>query len=335
MGILFGLSPVVLFLAALLYLDSYKLISLKAVLVTIAVGATAAIGAMVVNGWLADLLNVGWEPYTRYGAPFVEESLKAGFLLYLLKANKVGFAVDAAIRGFALGAGFALVENLYYLHLRADASPYLWVIRGFGTALMHGGATSIVGIVSKEMVERSVKPLLLAFLPGMGIAVVIHSFFNHFILNPLLSTLLILVLLPAVILAVYRRSENATRDWLGVGFDSDQSLFEMITTGSLEETKVGAYLRSVEDRFPGEVVADMLCYLRLHLELSIRAKGIMIMRDAGFTVPLDEELKEQIRELHFLERSIGKTGRLALHPFLQNRTKDVWQVELLESTADK
>ena len=334
MGILLGLSPVVLFLAALLYLDSYKLISLKAVLMTIAVGAAAAAGAMFANSWLAVLLDVGWEPYTRYGAPFLEESLKACFLLYLLKANRIGFTVDAAIRGFALGAGFALVENLYYLHLRPEASPYLWVIRGFGTALMHGGATSIVGILSKEMVDRSVKPLVLAFLPGLCVAVIIHSLYNHFILNPFLSTLLILTLLPAVILVVYRRSEHATREWLGVGFDSDQSLFEMITTGSLDETKIGAYLRSVEGRFPGEVVADMLCYLRLHLELSIRAKGIMIMHDAGFTVPLDEELKEQIRELHYLGKSIGKTGRLALHPFLHNRTKDLWHVELLESSAD-
>ena len=334
MGYLLGLAPVVLFLAALLYLDSYKLIGVKAVLITIAYGAGAAIGAMLANGWLANALNIGWEPYTRYWAPFVEEFLKACFLIYLLKANKLGFSVDAAIRGFAIGAGFALVENLYYLHLRPDASPYLWVIRGFGTALMHGGATSIVGILSKEMMDRSVKPLALTILPGLCLAVIIHSMFNHFLLNPLISTLLILILLPVVILIVYRRSEGATREWLGVGFDSDQSLFEMITTGSLDEMKIGVYLRSLEDRFPGEVVADMLCYLRLHLELSIRAKATMIMRDAGFTPPPGEELKEQIRELHFLEKSIGKTGRLALHPFLHNRAKDLWQVELLESSAE-
>ncbi|MGA9118113.1 MAG: PrsW family glutamic-type intramembrane protease [Bacteroidota bacterium] len=331
MGILLGLFPVLLFLAALLYMDSYKLISLTAVLVTIGVGAGAALLALLLNTWLMGTLRVDWTLYARYCAPVIEELLKASFLLYLLKANKIGFPVDAAVRGFAIGAGFALVENLYYLHLRPDASPYLWVIRGFGTALMHGGATAIVGILSKETMDRLRKPRVVVILPGLLVAVILHSFFNHFLLNPLLSTVLVLVLLPIVILFVYRRSEQSTRDWLGVGFDSDQTLLEMITTGILSETKIGAYLHSVQDRFPGETVADMLCYLRLHLELSIQAKGMMIMREAGFEVPVDKDLKERFDELHYLERSIGKTGELALHPFLHNRRKDLWQITTLET----
>jgi len=34
--------------------------------------------------------------------------------------------------------------------------------------------------------------------------------------------------------------------------------------------------------------------------------------------------------LHYLEKSIGKTGLLAMQPFLQMERKDLWQMNLLE-----
>jgi RsiW-degrading membrane proteinase PrsW (M82 family) len=329
-GILLGLLPVLLFLGGLLYIDSYKLVHFPAVLSTIAVGAASAVLAIPANGWLLSILGLQFSSYSRYVSPVVEETLKAIFLVYLLKSNKVGFSVDAAIRGFAIGAGFALVENLYYFHFRPDASPSLWIIRGFGTAVMHGGATSLVGILSKEMADRRGSASLPVFLPGILLATALHSFFNHFLLSPFLSTLLILLLLPSMLLLVFRRSERATRDWLGIGFDSDRELLEMITTGTLQETRIGSYLHSLQDRFAGETVADMLCYLRLHLELSIRAKGMLLMREAGFHVPPDREVQEQFAELAFLEKSIGRTGKIALHPFLHTRSKDLWQITMLQ-----
>ena len=48
-------------------------------------------------------------------APLTEEAAKAVFIIWLLVRRRLGFAVDAAIAGFAVGAGFAVVENLDYL----------------------------------------------------------------------------------------------------------------------------------------------------------------------------------------------------------------------------
>ena len=61
--------------------------------------------------------------------------------------HRIGFLVDAAIYGFAVGAGFALAENLYYLHLAAEAGMGTWIVRGFGTALMHGGTTALFAVM--------------------------------------------------------------------------------------------------------------------------------------------------------------------------------------------
>jgi len=40
------------------------------------------------------------------------------------------------------------------------------------------------------------------------------------------------------------------------------------------------------------VVADLLCYLRLHTELALRAKGILMMRESGFEATIDEATQD-------------------------------------------
>ena len=96
--------------------------------------------------------------------------------------------VDAAIYGFAIGAGFAFVENAYFLHSRSQINLFVLIIRGLGTAVMHGGTTAIFGILAKNLDEKGRALKLPLFLPGLLIAIVIHSFFNHFLLSPVLMT---------------------------------------------------------------------------------------------------------------------------------------------------
>jgi hypothetical protein len=179
------------------------------------------------------------------------------------------------------------------------------------------------------MVERGFGRRLgtgLAFLPGLAIAIGIHSLFNHFVLSPVANTVAQMLVLPAVLALIFNQSEKALRDWLEVGLDTDVRILEDITTGTISKTKPGQYLESLRSRFPGEIVADMLCLLRIHLELAARAKGILLMRQVGFAVPLDPETKERLAELRFLEKSIGTTGRLALAPILHGTSRDLWQL---------
>jgi hypothetical protein len=77
------------------------------------------------------------------------------------------------------------------------------------------------------------------------------------------------------------------------------------------------------------VVADMLCYLRLHTELALRAKGVLLARENGLDVPLDAATREKFAELGYLEKSVGRTGLLALHPVLRTSRRDLWQLYLL------
>ena len=315
---LLGFLPVALFLLSLLYLDSYKLVRLRTLVPLIIIGCIAAALSLIINHWLLRL-GLDRRLLTRFAAPALEEVLKAIPIVWMLRTRRIGFLIDAAICGFAVGAGFALAENLYFLSTLATAPPALWVVRGFGTAVMHGGTTAIFAIVSKS---RRVSL-------GFVIAFILHSLFNHFILSPAMSTLVIVLILPPLLVMVFAQSERLVREWIGTGFDVDAELLQVMNSGQFAESRAGQYLQSLRDHFDGAVLADMLCYLRLQTELSLRAKGVLMLRENGFPVKKDAEVGEKLMELRYLKESIGKTGELALAPLLHRTPQDLWQLQVL------
>jgi len=326
---LVGVLPVLSFLAALLYLDGYKLVKLRTVIAVVICGVAVAGASYLINGYALDLLAMDFERFARYVGPVTEELLKGLVIVALIRAHRIGFLVDAAIFGFAVGTGFAMVENLYYLKLVPDAGLGTWIVRGFGTAIMHGGATAIFAVTGLALLDRARWVGPQAFVPGFVVAVLLHSAYNHLFLSPKMSTLAILVVLPPLFYAIFQRSEQAVGDWLGKGFDADTEMLELISSGHFSDSPVGRYLHALKAKFAGPVVADVLCYLRLYTELALRAKGILMMRENGFDVPIDEETKAKFTEMRYLEGSIGKTGLLAIQPMLHMSQKDLWQLYML------
>jgi hypothetical protein len=138
------------------------------------------------------------------------------------------------------------------------------------------------------------------------------------------------VALPPLMMAVYQRSEQATKNWLGVGFDADARILNMIISGDIAESRIGTYLKSLQNRFAPEVVLDIFCYLRIYLELAVQAKGVLLMRETGFDITLDSNVQKKFNELSYLEKSIGRTGQMALAPFLRTSSRDLWQLQMLQ-----
>ncbi len=325
-----GLLPVLLFLVALVYLDSYKLVGMRTVLAVIAAGALAAVAAWMINGFLMQAVDSDYRSFSRYVSPVSEELLKALIIIYLFRTSRIGFLVDGAIMGFAVGAGFAVAENFYYLSTVNEGQTGVWIVRGFGTAIMHGGVAAIFAVLAQALTERQMKANALRYLPGLLVAIGLHSVFNHFILPPIVMTAAVLLILPAILYIVFQRSAAHLHEWLELDFDADTHLLQQINAGQFQETRTGRFLGDLRSKFEGPVVVDMLCYLRLYTELALRAKGVLLMRENGLDVPVGERTREKFAELEYLENSIGKTGILAMRPFLHMTRKDLWQLNVLE-----
>lgn len=334
LGIGLGFVPVLLFLLALIALDSYKLVRLQQVLVSILVGGVVAAACFAVAVLLMPALGLEPRPYSRWLAPLIEELAKAILVVVLIRTHRVGFLIDAAIYGFAIGAGFAVVESAYYWAALDRFGPGVWLVRGLGTALLHGGASALFAIAAKARADRRGTEGLWAFAPALAIPVALHWAFNQFLLTPVMSTVVVLIALPPLMFAVFRRGERSLEDWLELGFDTDSEMLSQIESGTLSDAPVGGYLRQLRERFEPEVVVDLLCFLRLHLELSLRAKGILMMREAGIPVEPDPTVRAALDELAFLERSIGATGKLAMAPLIHANPRHLWELQVLQGAGE-
>jgi len=324
-----SLLPVSVFLVALVAFDSFKLLRASRVALALAAGGVAALAAAGLHGWLLDVTGLEPRVFSRYVAPVTEETLKAACVLYPLLRRQVGFLVDAAIVGFAVGAGFALVENIEYISALADRRIWVWIARGFGTAILHATMTATLAISAKSILDRQPRRGALAVLPGLAAAIVIHALHNHVLVSPLLSALLLILVVPLVVRLIYHRSEERTREWVGEGLDLDVQLLELVTSSAFSGTRMGRYLEELRARLPGPTVADMFCLLRLDLELAIRAKGLLMAREAGLDVPPDAALRDRLAERIYLERAIGRTGLAALRPLQVTSDRDRWHQFLL------
>lgn len=321
--------PVLLFLAALELIDTYKLLTLGRVLRSVAVGCVVA---AICYGLNTAIYASGLAPpgiWARSGAPVIEEIAKALYVAWLLRTNRVGFMVDSAISGFAVGAGFAVLENLTYIPDLSASGLVGSAVRGLGTAMMHGGATAIFGTVSANLSEMRGSGSPLTFLPGLALAIVIHELYNQPLWRPVIAAVVVLVTLPALIALIFWRSEKALEKWLGTKLDKDIDLLQMIATGTFSKSHVGSYMKSLENTFTPVILGDMLSYLHLSLELSARAKGDLLRREMDFPVEPDPELPAQLKELKFLESQIGRAGKLALGPLLGQSRRDIWELQQL------
>ena len=328
--VLLSILPVLFFLTALVLVDTYQLVRFSAVVLAVVSGIAAAILAWIASGPIIATFELSPESYRVFAAPALEEALKATLIVYLIRTDRIGFTIDAAILGFAVGAGFACLENLYYIQRLGDAGVGIWIVRGFGTAIMHGGTTAVFSILAKLAHDSEAKYPLRPLAGALAVAVVIHSAHNLFWLPPKLNMLVVLVGCSVTIGTLMVFAERRTREWLGTGFDTDQELLNLLMSGKISDTRVGQYLHKLRARFPGTVVADMLCLIRIRVELSLRAKGLLMMREAGFAVTVGPDIRAKFDELKFLERSIGRIGLLAIEPIHRWSRQDLFQLTLLD-----
>lgn len=334
MEFLLSSFPVLVFLAVLFLLDSFRLLRKQWLALSLVCGILVALAAYFVNTFLASTFELNHQVFSRYVAPLTEECLKALPILFLLYRRAAGFLIDAATYGFAVGTGFALTENLFYIDsIGEETSLYLWVLRGFGAAVMHGGTAFLFAGIMMAGIQKG-KNAALCFLPAFLVALILHSLFNHFLIQILLQTVLILLLVPLLMMLMIHLTQKAVHQWLEIGFSDEIEMLRMIRQGQFAESRAGRYLYSLREYFRPEIILDLYCYIELWLELSVKAKRNLMLQEMGMEGLREQGLEEKILEWQHLRQRIGKMGEMAVRPLLLHQERDLWKMQLLKQGSN-
>lgn len=277
-------------------------------------------------------------------SPLIEELFKFQILIIMVRYRRIIFIEQALCYGAAIGAGFAFTENLVYISLFEDMQAGTAMFRGLGTASMHMLCPMTAGTFlayaasiyetekekAQETDKRSISLLrakcIALMLTGLLIAIGVHTLFNLQIMPLWIQLALTILIFTTMAVVISNFNEKRICKWLDYSINNDIQLLGAVKEGRMEGTKQGEYLMSVSSQFDPEVVLDMMCYIRIYLEIIIDEKSRILMKEAGFETKMTEqemqERKAAISEFQTLRKRIGKTGERVLRPIVNISSYD-------------
>ena len=342
-----ALLPVVIYIFVVYKIDNFALISVRNLLLQVLYGMVTALVCFGLFQLTGEMLA---DEYSDYVNPVLEELVKGLPLLYLASRKKIVFFIDSVICGAAVGGGFSILENIFYLLLGNEMGLGTVLFRGLEVALVHMGCSAIVAaglMLAVRIIERSRSRLGIKKSDiGMSVfllmeAPVLHVFHNTIHFVPLVQFIFVFGTLGGLLMWTYYYDVDMIHRWLDKGLDKQFALLESIKSGQLDKTQTGIFLESIKKKFPPEDFFDIICYVQLHVELSVAAKSRVMVRESGLAkdFPLTEENKElilsQYEEYKILEKRLGKLARMTIGPIVKYYPADYKALEALRAECRK
>jgi len=337
-----ALIPVLLLLAVYVWLDAFKLMSFREIVLLLLLGGLAALIVYPISGRVLDALPLGFSTYSRFVAPWIEEAIKAVVIIGLFWFNRIGYKLDAVISGFAIGAGFSVVENIIYLWVYPDYGAGTWMVRGLGTAVMHGTTLAVMAAIAHELAEREMREAagdfrfnLLWFVPGYLIAVGLHIAFNQFPDRPLIAMLGSMVVAPLAIMAIFSFGTSEAEKWLATESAEHKAQLEALRAGHWPEGPSGKKIAALAQRVDSETAKRLRRYWELQVWLVHEAEETMLEEANGDAKFDPAQIQAAFAELKGLRKALGRSTFTALKALLPFSRNDYWEVSELRQRLSR
>jgi RsiW-degrading membrane proteinase PrsW (M82 family) len=337
-----ALIPVLVLLAVFDWLDAFELVNIKEILVLLLLGGIAASLSWPVSGRLLDTLPIGFSNYSRFVAPWIEEAIKGVMIVALFRMNRIGYKLDAVIAGFAIGAGFSVVENIIYLLRFPDYGAGTWLVRGFGTAVMHGATLAILAAIAHQLAEREHREPasdfdfhLWWFVPGYLVAVALHTAFNQFPDRPLVAMLGAIIVAPLALIAIFHFGTREAERWLVAEMADHRAALEALRDGRWPIGASGEKIAALAGRLDPEGAKRIRRYWELQTWLVAEAEETMMEEATGDAELNSAEVRAALAELDGLKRALGRSTLAALQALLPFSRNDQWEVAELRQRLDR
>ena len=342
-----ALLPVVIYIFVVYQIDNFSLISVKRLLLLILCGMLTALACFALFQLTGTIIPQSLSDSVN---PIIEEMVKGIPLLWLAARKKIVFFIDSVICGAAVGGGFSILENIFYLLLGDQMGIGTVLFRGLEVALVHMGCSALVaaGLMlivrmieysrSRSVVKKSDIAMSVFLLSE---APVLHLFHNTFHFVPLVQFVFVIGTLGGLLVWTYFYDVEMIHSWIDTGLDKQLNLLASIKTGRLDDTPTGKFLESVKDAFPPKDFFDIICYVQLHVELSVASRSRVMLRETGLedNLPLSDAMKEQIIsqyiEYKTLEKRLGNAARMTIAPIVKYDPAEYKALEDLRAECKK
>ena len=177
-------------------------------IIFVLIGIFVSVFAAEVNGLLQMLLPMSTFEVTIIVTPITEEILKAVPILVfaiVLDAKKEALFTAA----MAVGIGFAVLENAYYLLNDASFNMIDAIVRAFGAGLMHGMCTLLIG-VGISFVKKKSKIFVVGTFALLSTAITYHGIYNMLVQSDYRAVGFLLPISTYIPFVVWRMNKKKT-----------------------------------------------------------------------------------------------------------------------------
>jgi RsiW-degrading membrane proteinase PrsW (M82 family) len=313
--------------------DLYSTGSRNVIIGSFGWGIFAFILASTLNRYLINTVGVDWFMLVRFIAPVEEEIFKGLILLFLVRRRQFSNFVDGAIYGFAIGIGFAVIENWEYL-LSSDQNVQLMVavVRVISTNLMHAAGSSIIGVAMGRSRLKDRTGQVLFAIGGLLLSGTLHVIFNVVSNIPNVSTIIVIITITLIGLFSYAFIFDQIRRGLKDNKAAIERKLGMVDRVTAGETKAVLNLENIEEvfndlavMFGPEKAEHMETLLKKQALLGILRRNQDEMQDLALLETNRKEMDAVRSEMDDLREMIGAYPMLFLRGVFPEEESPMWE----------
>jgi RsiW-degrading membrane proteinase PrsW (M82 family) len=316
-------------------LDLYGSGSFRNIALCFIWGGLMVMVAFVANTDLYERIG-NFDTMVRFVAPIVEEVLKAAILIYLVRRPNFTYFVDGAIYGFAVGVGFAVFENYFYLYQSQNEALGIAIGRVLSTNLMHATASGMVGSALGFARFQRFQGRAAFLLAGLLTAMIFHMGFNNITQSDIGSGWLLLYAAAVgfggtgFIAWVIRRGLTEQKQWIQDSLEKiDKRVITRNEAAAVDRlADVHAILEPLEEIFGIETAERIEKFLMLQAQMGIKLKTIEKLNDEKMRENVHQEVERIRTEMESLRKQIGSHTMLSLRIIFPDATN------LIQSTLE-
>jgi RsiW-degrading membrane proteinase PrsW (M82 family) len=310
-------------------LDFYKTGTFRNILIYFAAGTLAYLLAVFANRTTLERELLSRMDIIRYSAPILEEIFKGALLLYIVRRANFTYFVEGAVYGFAIGVGFAIVENYEYI-LGSQYALGVAINRVLSTNLMHATTTSVLGIFLGMARFQPSLPLKLGYgFAGMAIAMLYHVAYNNAVSRIDPSIVLIIAIASGLIGAALigwniRRGMAEGRRKIEASLNMTDRVTAGETNAVARMDSIDELLKPVVEQFGKQKAEQMKDFMIIQARIGLLRNSLNLLTDQRMRTSIEQQIDKLRVEMDAARRKVGSYAMLYLRNTFPEGTSPLW-----------